>query len=925
MIIYRIICRLFPSYIIGKSNLFDKQWYSETYDVSVKHAASDYLKYGYKKGYNPSKYFSTINYHQANPDTKTMNPLLHYEVWGRSENRILSANTTPNVVVNDKNEISVISRPVFSYVNSDKKDIKTCAIFASYCNDEIIPDYVIYYLSELKKEVDSIVFVADNNLKNPKEINKIRGYVDYACFDRHGAYDFGSYKRGIQYLKENNLLENIEELYLVNDSCYGPIDSFHNVIETMRNKKCDFWGLLDSNDIRYHLQSFFYCFKNNVINDPIFYSFFDNIHAPIDFSYAVFHLETELTKYLETKYRCECYFHGYVEKHEYQSVSGNENSTLWPLSLLESGFPLVKVKALNGSFGKDLHENIDETLQYIKKKNEKLYQIIVEDIERRIGEDNLINLTCLDKLSEKKIISFDIFDTLLLRPFSKPTTLFEYIERKYSEKGFARERIDAERRARLASKSSEVTLKEIYNAMQPKYARFQEIEMLEEEDLLIPNPRILDLYNYAVKNNKKIIAISDMYLNSTFLSSVLKKNGFNEISKVYVSCEENKTKANGLFSKVLKDLDCKAEDIIHIGDNYESDIKGANSNNIEAYHVEKYVDAFLNMSAKYKYAQFYHDVRNLESSAYIFLMARKINESKSINDFNDFGYSIGGPLVVSYLSHICKQAKENDVDELLFVARDGYILKKVYDKYFCEKLKIKSEYVYLTRAVALGATLDFSKADIYLKYILKLASLSNKKIGYYDDFNVNMEIYTKNKKWLKEWSKKNRQNLEKHIFEISGDFKHIGIVDGITSAFTASECVRSILKDRFRMGFCIASYFNNTTVPNYSFCGHYIVAQDDDKIILMEKILSSPENAIIGINEEGEPIYKEAINDREYIYKNICDGVLEYVDNYFKYLKSDEFNMSFDTWLKLADNYLKYMNPIDEKMLEKIEYSKDTI
>ena len=910
MDINKIICRIFPTYIISKSNLFDKDWYSETYDVPVDKAAADYLLHGYKKGYNPSKYFSTLNYLQANPDIENINPLLHYEVYGKKENRILPISGLSNAVDEKKKETDIVSKQVCSYINNENKNIKRCAIFASQCNDEIIPDYVIYYLQELKKEVDSIIFIADNNLRNSEDIDEIKDYVDYAAFDKYGAYNFGLYKRGIQYLKENNLLENIEELYLVNDSYYGPIDGFHNVFKAMRNKECDFWGLLDSNETKYHLKSFFYCFKNNVINDPVFYSFFDCIQAPIDFTYETFHLERELTKYLEAKYKCECYFSNY-----------EKDNTATHLSLLELGFPLVKVKTLNSCF-----ENVDELLNFIKKKNEKLYQIIIIDIERRSNGNDLMNLNCLDNFCEKKIISFDIFDTLLLKPFVESTALFEYIERKYSEKGFARERIDAQRRVVLNMENGEFTLNDVYNAMQPKYARFKEIEMLEEEALLIPNPRILDLYNYAIENNKKIIAISDTYLNSTYLSNILKKNGFNDISKVYVSCEENKKKEQGdLYRVVLKDQNCDAKDIFHIGGNYENDIKCAYSCGIEAYYVENYVGSFLNLTTKVKYAQFYNKVGNTEASSYIFLMARKINESKDINEFNDFGYSIGGPLVASYLSHICKQAKENDVDELLFVARDGYILKKVYDKYFYEKYKIKSKYTYLTRAVALGATLDFSKNRDYLKSILKLANIINKKIEYDDDFNINMEIYTKNKKWLKEWSDKNRQNLEKHIFEISGDCKHIGIVDGVTSAFTASKCAHSILKDRFRMGFCIASFFNSTTIPNSSFCDHYIEAKDEEEVMLMERILSSPENAIIGIKEEGRPIYKTAVNDREHIYKNICDGVLEYVDNYFEYLKSDEFNMSFDTWLKLADNYLKYKNPIDDQMLKKIEYSKDTI
>ncbi len=50
------------------------------------------------------------------------------------------------------------------------------------------------------------------------------------------------------------------------------------------------------------------------------------------------------------------------------------------------------------------------------------------------------------------VISFDIFDTLLLRPFIKPTDLFWYIETKYNIKGFHQARILAEMQSREISK-----------------------------------------------------------------------------------------------------------------------------------------------------------------------------------------------------------------------------------------------------------------------------------------------------------------------------------------------------------------------------------------------------------------------------------------------------------------------------------------
>ena len=53
-----------------------------------------YLKIGFALGYNPGPDFSTKDYYNANNDVEEygMNPLLHYEMYGRREQRKLSFN-----------------------------------------------------------------------------------------------------------------------------------------------------------------------------------------------------------------------------------------------------------------------------------------------------------------------------------------------------------------------------------------------------------------------------------------------------------------------------------------------------------------------------------------------------------------------------------------------------------------------------------------------------------------------------------------------------------------------------------------------------------------------------------------------------------------------------------------------------------------
>lgn len=155
-------------------------------------------------------------------------------------------------------------------------------IFASYNPNGIISDYVIYYLNALREFTDKIIFVADNDL-NDTEKEKLLGIVYKVIARRHESYDFGSYKIGYFWALEQNILNDVDELIFVNDSCYGPIFPLEEVFDKMSEKECDFWGLIGSNEGRYHLLSFFMSFKKNVFSSITFNNFVSSFHHQSSF------------------------------------------------------------------------------------------------------------------------------------------------------------------------------------------------------------------------------------------------------------------------------------------------------------------------------------------------------------------------------------------------------------------------------------------------------------------------------------------------------------------------------------------------------------------------------------------------------------------------------------------------------------------
>lgn len=926
----KIKIRFIPKSIIEKSNLFDSAWYEEKYLIPRDKAANHYLKEGYKNGCEPSSKFSGEDYYLCNPDTRIMNPLLHYETYGKDENRILKVHRVSSDITCPNSSGNI--RKSYVLKTKEKKHYKKCAIFAMYSIDETIPEYVVYYISKIKKFVDGIILVADSYIADENEINKIIDYVDYAEFDRHTSFDFGSYKKGIDYLKKEGLLKDIEELYLINDSCYGPVTDFDVVINKMNNTKCDFWGLLDSDDEnQYHLLSFFYCFKNKVINDPYFYNFFLNkVIKNMSFDYAVFELERKFTNYLKEKYTCACYMSNFCDN-SLESFAGMCNATVWPLELLKNNFPLVKIKALDGRFNLDIHNDANEVLNYIKNTNYELYLIINQDLYRRkkMGLTN-VSYNSFSIMDKKRIISFDIFDTLIIRPFSSPDILFEYIENKYRIDGFHTNRIYAEIRARQKRKDKEVTFDEIYSQMPERFKPFKKIELQEEMNMCRQNPRVMNFYNYAVKTGAKLIAISDMYLSKETLLALLQKCGFHEIEDVFVSCEYRKTKGTGsLYREVIKYYNVEPKTIFHIGDNEKSDIEAANSIGIDTYRVRNIIDNFINAPSSVKYSLYWNDNKSFQSSIYMSMLAKRYEQTDSMFDsyYSELGYSLGGPLALGYLNYICREAKENKIDLLLFAARDGYILKYLYEKYFKDKYRIRCEYAYLTRATILSSTLNYHDEERYLKTILIMAKKSISDINIHQNYDDNKKEFKKYKKDILNWANNNKRNLYNHLKKICGSSKNIAVVDMTTYYFTSAIGAKDIIGDRVKMGIFSGTFNVRTTITNETFCKRVLTPEDVEMLEISETLITSPEPPIIGVDDKGAPVYQTIFDkDREERYYRITEGIEKYISDFLDIFDLEDYNlMNFDQWLRLCSYFKKYMNIVDKKELSKIIHSVEPI
>ncbi len=204
-------------------------------------------------------------------------------------------------------------------------------------------------------------------------------------------------------------------------------------------------------------------------------------------------------------------------------------------------------------------------------------------------------------------ISFDIFDTLILRPLWEPADLFYFVGILANQLNLVknefefyniRKKAELELRSQIKEKQ-DITLDEIYNYIQKKYISNSKIELLRNNEIFVENELCyrresgFKLFSQAVDSGKKIILISDMYLSKEVINDLINKNGYDNIHEIYVSSDIGLGKYTGdLYKYVLKDLGISNKRLLHIGDNYQSDIKKAHENGIDTCYLPKAKDVY---------------------------------------------------------------------------------------------------------------------------------------------------------------------------------------------------------------------------------------------------------------------------------------------------------------------------------------------
>jgi len=298
-----------------------------------------------------------------------------------------------------------------------------------------------------------------------------------------------------------------------------------------------------------------------------------------------------------------------------------------------------------------------------------------------------------------KCIGFDIFDTLLVRPLIDAETTKRIVAANLPEplaKLFGECRVAAEAEARK-HKGKDVDLHDIYQTFQQLTklpdADVQTIRELEEQieyRSLTARSGGVELFEQARATGKPVLLMSDMFLPKSLIVQALNANGIHGWTEFYLSNEVGLRKDTGaLYDHVLQVYGLQPNEFIMVGDNERSDLQIPCDKGCVGLHILRPTEMARGMPRLRRIVEKYEFAHDLNAELTLGLLFRHNFAAVSYPELNagslfhatpyNIGYSLVGPMLTGMAQWLIDNAKRDEVGELHFLAREGQLMKAVYD------------------------------------------------------------------------------------------------------------------------------------------------------------------------------------------------------------------------------------------------------
>lgn len=320
-----------------------------------------------------------------------------------------------------------------------------------------------------------------------------------------------------------------------------------------------------------------------------------------------------------------------------------------------------------------------------------------------------------------RLIAFDVFDTLLSRPLLNPETIKEIVVRRIGGRAgalYKQYRAIAEQQARYA-RGRDVGLDEIYTYLgkmtglsEAQLAELRRLEQEAEEASLEPRWEIVRLYKDALATGRPVVLLTDMFLSQKWIEKYLHKYGIDGWDGLFVSSEVGLRKDTGrLYEEVLACYDLKPSQMLMIGDDERADAQIPCDMGASFLHLLRPVELARGLPRFSALIASHERSGDVDAELTLGLVVRKNFAPILYPSFDpaslvqvtpyNLGYSLVGPLLVSFSNWLLYQAWEDGIKRLYFLSREGKLMKEVYDRWVQGVTRApQSDYLVVSRRAA---------------------------------------------------------------------------------------------------------------------------------------------------------------------------------------------------------------------------------
>ncbi len=167
-------------------------------------------------------------------------------------------------------------------------------LFMHFDGRGVVRKQLFDYMREFKDNGRSVVFVTNSGKLTPAAMEGLRQVCAAVIVRRNIGYDFGAWRDAVDFLGLPRA--ETEEVIFANDSVFGPLLPLGDTLRRLNYEKADIWGLTESWQVRYHLQSFFLAFGPKALRAEAYRKFWDSVRpVPMKF-YVVNAYEVGITQ-----------------------------------------------------------------------------------------------------------------------------------------------------------------------------------------------------------------------------------------------------------------------------------------------------------------------------------------------------------------------------------------------------------------------------------------------------------------------------------------------------------------------------------------------------------------------------------------------------------------------------------------------------